>query len=423
MLAYLEQSQWWSAEKLLEHQLRQLRIVLIHAKQTSSYYQRVLSDFELHLPLTMERWQDLPILRRTDIQQAGSSLYCSRVPLSHGKSFILQSTGSTGQPVATQGTALTQFFWNALTLREMAWNKRSPDGSLAIIRAFDTLGKWEHNRSNWGTPFNLLYQTGSCSLLNILTDIREQAQWLQKLNPHYLLTYASNLVALLRLFENTGNKLTHLRQVRTISETVTPEIRDHCLNVWGVPIVDLYSSSEAGNIAFQCPDGDCYHIQSESLLVEILDDFGNPCLPGQIGQIVVSTLHNFASPMIRYAIGDYAEIAEPCKCGRGLMAIKRVLGRRRNLLSLPTGEKFWPRFGFKKFGDVAKINQFQVIQRSLDALDIRLVVDRQLDHLQEDGLRDIIRETLGYPFEIFFTYHDSIISKAGKHEEFISEVL
>ena len=63
-----------------------------------------------------------------------------------------------------------------------------------------------------------------------------------------------------------------------------------------------------GIIALQCPSGGLYHLQSESVHVEILDEAGRPCAPGEIGRVIVSPLHNFAMPLLRYESGDYAPI-------------------------------------------------------------------------------------------------------------------
>ena len=90
-------------------------------------------------------------------------------------------------------------------------------------------------------------------MLSLLTDVRIQVDWLRRVNPRYLLTYPSNLSALLELFESAGERLPGLSQVRTIGETVTPELRDSCQRVWGVPVVDIYRSQEFGYIALQCP--------------------------------------------------------------------------------------------------------------------------------------------------------------------------
>ena len=66
-----------------------------------------------------------------------------------------------------------------------------------------------------------------------------------------------------------------------------PELRAACREVWGVRLVDVYSSTETGYMALQCPDHDLYHVQSEDVLVEVLDDEDKPCAPGQVGRVVV----------------------------------------------------------------------------------------------------------------------------------------
>ena len=55
--------------------------------------------------------------------------------------------------------------------------------------------------------------------------------------------------------------------------------------------------------------------------------------------MVITDLHNFAMPLIRYEIGDYAEAGDLCPCGRGLPVITRIVGRVHNMLTLPSGEQ------------------------------------------------------------------------------------
>lgn len=422
MVSYLEQSQWLPPGQLLSHQLQQARQVLCHAVQSSAFYSGRLSGFDTAIPLTAERWLEIPLLTRADVQSAGETLCCRSLPSGHGHIFTTHTSGSTGQNVLVYGTDVTQHFWNALTIREHFWHRRTLDGVHAIIRVFENAPKEGTFNPDWGNPFNIVWQTGPSATLSLLTDVRVQAEWLRRINPRYLLTYPSNLSALLEIFAASGERLPALSQVRTIGETMTAEIRETCRRVWDVPVADIYSSQEVGYIALQCPDGDCYHIQAENLLVEVLDDSGVPCRPGETGQVVVTTLHNFAAPLVRYVIGDYAEVAEACSCGRGLPAIKRVMGRRRNLITLPTGERFWPIFGFRTFHGIIPVRQYQVIQTSLATLEVRLVTDAPLTPEQEDQLRDVINENVGYPMTISFIYLDSIPIVAGKHEEFRSEI-
>ena len=89
----------------------------------------------------------------------------------------------------------------------------------------------------------------------------------------------------------------------------------------------MYTCQEAGYLALQCPDYPHFHVQSENVLLEVVDDVGQPCGPGEVGRVLITSLNNFATPLIRYELGDYAEVGAPCPCGRGLPVLKRIMGR------------------------------------------------------------------------------------------------
>jgi len=205
-----------------------------------------------------------------------------------------------------------------------------------------------------------------------------------------------------------------------------PQLRMLCREVWDVPLVDNYSAQEFGHIALQCPESNAYHVQSESLLVEVIDKNGRPCTPGQIGRVVVSTLQNFAMPLLRYEIGDYAEVGEPCRCGRGLPVLNRIVGRSRNMFRLPDGRQIWPSLSLEGQTVPAaaqQVAQFQVIQRRIDRLQVRLVTGGPLRQHDEEELRRWLHRSLGYPLEIDFDYVETIQRSAGgKYEDFRSEV-
>ena len=223
--------------------------------------------------------------------------------------------------------------------------------------------------------------------------------------------------------EEKGFKPPGLEQVSTMGEVLDDDIRQTCERAWGVPVTDVYSSQEVGVIAIQCPDHPHYHVQSESVLVEVLDEDGAPCQPGRVGRIVVTDLHNFASPIIHYAIGDYAEVGEPCPCGRGLPVLKRIMGRTRNMLTLPGGDKFWPVIGQSKLRDIAPVRQFQLVQKTLEDIELRLVVARELTADEEAAVKASVLEKLGHEFAISLIYFDEIPrTPGGKYEDIISEV-
>jgi phenylacetate-CoA ligase len=140
--------------------------------------------------------------------------------------------------------------------------------------------------------------------------------------------------------------------------------------------------------------------------------------------VLVTDLLNFATPLIRYAIGDYAEVATACPCGRGLPTWSRVLGRERNLIAMPDGTRHWPRVGFGRFRTIAPILQYQFIQHSIQDLEVRFVVERPLTSTQEDALRTSIQRALGHPFALSFSYFGERLptDARGKFEEFICRV-
>ncbi|NNM28500.1 MAG: phenylacetate--CoA ligase family protein, partial [Akkermansiaceae bacterium] len=214
-----------------------------------------------------------------------------------------------------------------------------------------------------------------------------------------------------------------LREVRTLGEIVTPQLREPCREEWGLPLDDMYTSQEFGYIALQCPDCDDLHVQAENVLVEILDDAGQPCAPGETGRVVVTGLQNFAMPLIRYEIGDHAVPGGPCGCGRGLPVLTSVLGRTRNMLVTESGEQRWPVVGYTRFREIAPIRQLQAIQKSFTALHVRVVVESPLSASQEEELKTVLRNALAHPFEITLEYLDRIPpGKSGKFEQFKNEL-
>ncbi len=433
LLYQLERSQWWPAETMQAHQLRQLTTVLEHASATVPFYGTRLrqTGWTPGSPVTLEQWRRMPVLRRPALQEAGDAVLSNAVPADHGATFTLMTSGSTGRPVQTVGTGLTQLFWMTLTLRDHLWHGRDFGQKLGVIRQFTLASAPPLHGAlspNWGRATDGVLRTGPAVTLDIDRTVREQAAWLAVERPGYLLTYPSNVVALARHFSERGESLPGLLEVRTFGEVLEPRTRDACRRAWATPLVDMYSSQEVGYIALQCPDHEHYHVQSENLLVEVVDDAGEPCRAGQVGRVLVTTLHNFATPLLRYEVGDYAEVGPPCPCGRGLPVLTRVLGRQRNMLTLPDGDQRWPNirdpaeFATAGGPSLPPLQQFQVIQRSLTALEVLLVCPRPSAD-EEDVMRGYLTATLGHPFDVSFTYVAEVPrSKGGKFEDFRSEI-
>jgi phenylacetate-CoA ligase len=418
----LEQSQWWTPAQLQTHQLQQLQSLIDHAKQTVPFYQQTLQtipDLEVH-PLTLETFATLPLLQRDDLQSQNKPFRSTALPKDHLPVNAARTSGSTGKPVDILNTQITELFYRALNLRNHLWHRRNILSKLAVIRIQTrTAQPNPPTQSEWVEAF----PSGPALEFDSGQPIRAQFDWLQQQQPDYLLTYPSNLRALVQHSQAQKIPLLTLRGLSTFGELVTPELRQLARETWGLPIIDVYSSKEAGIIALQCPEHDRYHIQSESVLVEVLDDSNQPCQPGEIGRVVLTPLHNYATPLIRYDIGDYAEVGCSCPCGRGLPVLNRIYGRQRNMMVLPSGEKQWPGFILSAWAKLGPIQQMQAIQQSLTQIEIKIVVTRPLTEDETEQLHHKIAGDFGDWFEISFRFVKDISrSTGGKYEDFICKV-
>lgn len=423
----LSESEWLPPEELERRQMETLHRLLTHACRTVPYY-RDHAEYAAvaEAPaLTAGEWRRLPLLTRAALQDAGPALRSEQVPAGHDPVREVMTTGSTGRPVRGLTTQVTRVMWISITLREMLWHSRDFSGTLAAIRAdrADRIPPEGVVNPNWGMMIDSAFPTGPCVVLSINHDVKAQAEWLIQHNPDYLLTYPSNVVALAHHFRSTGASLPRLREVSTYGEALTPEVRYACRMAWDAPVVDMYSAQEIGYIALQCPQTENYHVQSETVYVEVLDDDGRPCVPGEVGRVVISSLHNYAMPFLRYEIGDYAEVGERCSCARGLPVLTRVAGRQRNMWTLPGGKRVWPMFSSSVWGHIDAIRQLQLVQHAVDHIEARIVCSRPLTGGEESEFESLLRAQFNFPFQLTITYLDSIDRQANrKFEDFVSLV-
>ena len=427
-----EHNQWLSAGELRELQFGQFDLLLRHAGATVPFYRERLrgafSDSQKSKnPIQQIKniWSQIPLLSRTDLAERHDDLLSTNIPKQHGKVSEKETSGSSGTRLKISDSAANGLFWQAITLREHMWHQRQFSETFVGIRS----GRYANNPSevkesaSWGPSTGSVFETGpSASFYNTM-PVAEQAKNLQRLNPGYILGYPSNLQILGKYFTQQGIKLSRLRQILTYGEMLLPESRESCMEDWGVKIADIYSCEEVGYIAIQCPDSDHYHIQSEANFVEILNDDGDECEPGEVGRVVVTSLHNFAMPIIRYDIGDYAEVGEACACGRGLPVIKRILGRRRNRIRGLDGDRYWPNLNPNAWRDYHEVEELRLIQDTEDHVEIHILSRENLDQERENELGKTVTRILGQPFK-FTVYYDRERQRppSGKYQRFTSLV-
>jgi phenylacetate-CoA ligase len=275
----------------------------------------------------------------------------------------------------------------------------------------------------WSVETNVAFRTGPLASFTSLEDPERQLAWLIDERPAYLMGIPPNLKAMALLSRDTGRVPQGLRQVISFTQVLPPDVRALVAEQWNVRVVDGYSCVEFGPIALQCPRHEHFHVQAENLYVEVLREDGTPCGPGETGIVVVTALHNFAMPLLRYELGDYAEVGEPCPCGRGLPVLRRIAGRVRNMARDPNGRRFIPFVPFGGWLEIAPLRGIQLVQTALDLVELRYVMERPLSAAEEERLTRMLQSRLGYPFRIGFNRVERLARQpGGKFEDFISEI-
>jgi phenylacetate-CoA ligase len=329
LLYQFDQTQWLPPAALFAEQARQLRVLFGHAAQTVPFYRRRFADagVDPRTAVTRQTLERLPIVTPAELAAAGEALDTTALPASHGKRHEIVAEGPAGEPIHLFGTEVTGMFWRACVMREHLWHDRRMDGKLAAIRrvrpgiAMAPLGLAS---DSWGPASGAVYPTGPAVLLNVDSPLPAQLDWLLREQPDYLISFPTNLAGLARLCLERGVALPRLQQVMTIGEPAGAAVRGLVHRAWGVPLKEAYSCDEAGYLAMQCPDNEVLHVQAENVLLEVVDDAGRPCEAGEVGRVIVTSLHNFATPVIRYDLGELGSFGAPCACGRGLPVIVRA---------------------------------------------------------------------------------------------------
>lgn len=152
--------------------------------------------------------------------------------------------------------------------------------------------------------------------------------------PKYLFGYPSLLYRFAQHVKENGldGRSLGFHAVKTTSETLYPHQAALLTEVFGVPIMDEYGCTECGILAFRCPEGG-YHAATENVWIEILDADGESCGPDEVGEVVVTDLHNYAAPLIRYRLGDLCAFRSgECTCGRTLPLLHNPTGRSSHFI-------------------------------------------------------------------------------------------
>ncbi len=169
---------------------------------------------------------------------------------------------------------------------------------------------------------------------NILYErsFEEQLEELESTSHDYIIYYPIVLFTLAKkALQSDRNYDISPKAIFTQGEVLTPTMRETIQEAFKAPVHDNYGCTEFHRIAWECPEGDGYHLCSNSVLIEILDENGEEVSAGERGRLVGTTLVNHVTPLVRYDLGDVVmKMENKCACGKSFPKIKKVEGRARN---------------------------------------------------------------------------------------------
>ncbi|MDP6706878.1 MAG: AMP-binding protein [Alphaproteobacteria bacterium] len=406
---HLSLTEWWPAERLVAQQLAHTGALIRFAHEAVPFQKPRLAPIVERIGdgLTAELFAEVPIMTRALVQEAGEALASETLPEGHGRRHTVKTTGSSGRPVQAQLTRLTSLYTAAATLRGHQWFRRDLGGTnVSILVTPD--GRERRRQRAWATG-----SSGTAWLYSNGVPAKRLLDMLVADDPDYLQCHPSMLQELIHCSVEVGARPERLREVRTLGEVLEPGLRSLCAQHWDIPVRDNYSSEEFGILALQCPDHDHLHVMSERAIVEILNDDDQPCAPGEIGRVVVTGFLGYATPLIRYEIGDRAIAGAPCPCGRGLPVIECIIGRERQSVQLPSGERLFPVLDAEPLLLKSGVKQYQLVQTSTEEIDLNLVAEQPLAAEEEAEIVSHFQQNFRHPFTFRFNYVDAIARGPG----------
>ena len=192
-----------------------------------------------------------------------------------------------------------------------------------------------------------------------------------------------------------------MERIISIGTVLTDDIRSACEEAFGVQPIDQYGAQETGLLACECPWCGHFHINAETALVEILDPNGRPSPPGTAGRVVVTAFYNYAMPLIRYELGDFAVVGpQKLKCPIKLPTLAKVMGRYRNAFILRDGRTIYPYVPVSRLEEYLSFEQIQIVQTNPTSIEVRYVPLGLNENVNQSGLETCLRELIDPSFTV-----------------------
>lgn len=410
----LDHNEKLSAEALNQVCRYKLKRLVEFAARNVPYYRNVIND----LGMTADEAGDpsnfarIPVLTKSLVHENRELIVSENLD---GNGLDPNSTGgSTGEVFRFYSDWRSGSYRKATVRRNKCW--------LGILPGDPEVRLWgapldlDRAKSLRGTFHSLITREKLLSAYS-MDDVTLQSyfDYCVRFKPKLLIAYPSALVVFARFCESQSQSIGSLRAIVCSAESLIDEDRKFIESVFGVSVYDRYGCREVGDIAQEAPGASGLLVNSDRVLVEVLDKVGNPCAPGVQGEVFVTDLDNYGMPLIRYRIGDYARWAEHDAHANSrypFPVLASVDGRTLDVVRCPGGQRVGGTYWTILLRNQAGMKRFQVVQDEVAKL--RVMYERETGSaLDLEAYRKDISKTCGPEMQVEFIETDKFEHEPG----------
>jgi phenylacetate-CoA ligase len=249
-------------------------------------------------------------------------------------------------------------------------------------------------------------------------EFSDSVRIINRRRPKLIQGYAGSVYEMARHVRDNGLRIHSPEVIVTTAENLLPEMRSYIEEVFQTKVRDLYGTREMGFIAGECSHGRLhrftFHNQSE-----IVDENAQPVAPGETGDVVVTTLHNRAMPLLRYTICDraVAPIDDACPCGCKLPSFGSIAGRSSDYFPTISGDRVYYGYFLRMMGDQTWVKSYLIVQIEIDAVEVRYVPVTPAPAEALEQIEQRIRLVMGEKCRVIWKSVDQLPpTKAGKRQ-------
>ncbi len=373
----------WDKDKLREYQNERLRKVVKYAYDNVLFYRELFRNAGIKPSdiRTVEDLNKLPIVRKSEMKKRREADLISREFQSENLK-VLRTGGSTGEPFSIFISRNEDDWRKAIYMRaNISCGQKPRDRWVAVVDA---------ERVTDTTHFQHLIGVFAQKVIPVVWNRDIQFRAIENLKPDVLDGFSNVLWLIAREAETRNVKSIRPRIVFGSGGLISRSSREYLEGVFGAPYYDQFGCTEIDRSAWQCSERVGYHMDVDSVVIQFVDEEGKEVGLGERGEIVYTSLSNYAMPFIRYGVGDIGvPIDDECSCGRKLPLMKVVEGRSNSFLVFPNGHVVAPMSfieTMKAFRLVKEIDQYRVVQKREDLVEI--YVKKTNDSVNEERLRN-----------------------------------